>query len=265
MANTLLLNYGDADAVGELAEQQEDIAAVILDPAMHAGGLWGSDRAYLQSVREITARRGIVLIFDEVITGLRLALGGAQSFYGVTPDLAIYGKALAAGERLAAVAGTEEVMRVVDPSAPADAPRMFQSGTANDGAGAIAASIGAMRAYRRLAAEGQYERLFALGDRLAQGIRQAFQARGLSCHVNQLGPLLQLFLLREEPTFENLIHADEEALSLFFLALLNEGVILTLPTSGHIYLSFAHGADDIEEIIDKANLVLDKYDFRPLA
>ena len=265
VAGTLLLDYGDAQALRRLSEERDDIAAVILDPAMHAGGLWGSSKAYLQALRELTERCGIVLIFDEVITGLRLDLGGAQSFYGVTPDLAVFGKALAAGERLAAIAGREDVMRVVDPTAPADAPRMFQSGTANDGAGAIAAATAAMRTYQRLAADGQYQRLHAIGGRLADGLRQAFRGHGVPCHVNQLGPMLQLFLSGKAPTFANLIDADTEALALFFLALINEGVILTLPTSGHIYLSFAHSAEDIEEIIDKANLVLDKYDFRPSA
>lgn len=265
VAATLLLNYGDADALQALAEAQDDIAAVILDPAMHAGGLWGSSHAYLQSVREVTAKHGIVLIFDEVITGLRLALGGAQSFYGVTPELATFGKALAAGERLAAVAGREELMRVIDPTAPDDASRMFQSGTANDGAGAVAATIGAMNAYRQLDAAGQYERLHDISSRLAEGLRQAFRGHGVPCHVNQLGPMLQLFLSDAAPTFANLIDSDTEALALFFLALINEGVILTLPNSGHIYLSFAHSAEDIEEIIDKANLVLNKYDFRPSA
>ncbi len=231
---------------------------------MHAGGLWGSSREYLQSLREITSQNGIVLIFDEVITGMRLALGGAQSFYGVTPDLATLGKAVAAGERLAAVVGREEIMQVVDPNAPAGVAKVFQSGTANDGTAAIAASIGAIHTYRDLDADNQYNHLFEIGERLARGIRRAFQTRGIPCHVNQIGPLLQLFLSDKKPTFENFVNLDLEVLSLFFLALINEGVILTLPTSNHIYLSFVHTVDEIEEIIEKANLVLDKYDFSSL-
>ena len=262
--NTLLVNYSDIDAITSVIKQNDDIAAVILDPAMHAGGLWGSSKEYLQSVREMTAQNGIVLIFDEVITGMRLALGGAQSFYGVTPDLATLGKAVAAGERLSAVAGREEIMQVVDPNAPAGVAKVFQSGTANDGTAAIAASIGAINTYRDLDADNQYNHLFEIGERLARGIRLAFQARGIPCHVNQIGPLLQLFLTDKKPTFENFVNLDLEVLSLFFLALINEGVILTLPTSNHIYLSFVHTEDDIEEIIEKANLVLDKYDFSSL-
>ena len=263
-SNTLLTGYGAIDALAKLIRTHGDIAAVILDPAMHAGGLWGSKRDFLQALRELTSKHNIVLIFDEVITGFRLAPGGAQAYYGVTPDLATLGKALAAGEKLAALAGKEEIMRVVDPLAAAGTPRVFQSGTANDGTAAIAAAMGAINAYRDLNAGNQYQHLFDTGGRLAQGIRQAFQTRNIPCHVNQLGPMLQIFLCAEEPTFENYIGLDPAVLSLFFLALINEGVILTLPTSGHIYLSFAHTHEDIEEIIEKVNLVLDKYDFSSL-
>ena len=155
-------------------------------------------------------------------------------------------------------------MRVVDPLAEEGTPRVFQSGTANDGTTAIAASIGAINAYRDLDANNQYEHLFEIGERLAGGIRQAFRTRDIPCHVNQLGPMLQIFLSAEEPAFENYIGLDPQILSLFFLALINEGVILTLPTSGHVYLSFAHTHEDIDEIIGKVNLVLDKYDFSSL-
>ena len=263
-SNTLLAGYGDIEAFATLMENHDDIAAVILDPAMHAGGLWGSSSDYLQSVRDLTEQQGVVLIFDEVITGFRLAPGGAQSYYAVTPDLATLGKAIAAGEKLAAVAGREQIMRVVDSPAATGAPRVFQSGTANDGTTAIAASIGAIDTYRDLDTNGRYRHLFDKAERLAQGIRQAFQARTVPCHVNQLGPMLQVFLSAEEPTFENYIGLDPQLLSLFFLALINEGVILTLPGSGHIYLSFAHTHEDIEEIIEKVNLVLDRYDFSSL-
>ena len=263
-ANTIHARYGDFAALEKTIDEYLDIAAVMLDPAMHAGGLWGSSTDYLQAVREVTARRNIVLIFDEVITGFRLAPGGGQAYYGVTPDLATLGKALGAGEKLAAVAGKEEIMRVVDPLAPTNTPRVFQSGTGNDGTAAIAAAIGAITTYRSLDNEDRYRELFETGETLAQGIRAAFSSRGIPCHVNQLGPMLQIFLSDEEPGFERFATLDMEALPLFFLALINEGVILTLPTSNHIYLSFSHTTDDIRFIIEKVNLVLDKYDFLSL-
>ncbi len=264
IGSTLLARYGDVDAFATLMEKHDDIAAVILDPAMHAGGLWGSSSEYLQTVRELTEKLGVVLIFDEVITGFRLALGGAQAYYRVTPDLTTLGKALAAGEKLAAVAGNENIMRVVDPQAGSDTPRVFQSGTGNDGTAGITGAIGAISTYQQLHKMGEYKHLFTIGEALADGLRQAFLSREIPCHVNQLGPMLQLFLSAEEPGFERFSLLDTKALSFFFLALINEGVILTLPTSGHIYLSFVHTREDIDIIIDRANRVLNKYDFKSL-
>ncbi|NKB39067.1 MAG: aminotransferase class III-fold pyridoxal phosphate-dependent enzyme [Gammaproteobacteria bacterium] len=263
-SNTLLSPYGDIEELLQIINTNDDVAAIILDPAMHAGGLWGSTSDYLQTVRELTSKNNIVLIFDEVITGFRLSLGGGQSHFGVTPDLTTLGKALGAGEKLAAVAGKEEIMRVVDPHALADTPRVFQSGTGNDGTAAIAAGIGAINTYKALDAEGAYQHLHEIGKQLAGGIHAAFASRGIPCHVNQLGPMLQMFLSDEDASFERYASLDLEVLSLFFLALINEGVILTLPTSNHIYLSFYHSVEDINIVIAKVNVVLDKYDFKSI-
>ena len=264
ISNTILLQYGNVMELEQVIDSQQDIAAIILDPAMHAGGLWGSNKDYLAFLREITTKNNIVLIFDEVITGFRLSLGGGQSYYGVTPDLTTLGKALGAGEKLAAVVGKEAIMRVVDPLAAVETPKVFQSGTGNDGTAAIAAAIGAIKTYQELDNKGSYQHLNDIGELLARGIRESFSSRNIPCHVNQLGPMLQLFLSREEASFERFAELDMEVLSLFFLALINEGVILTLPTSNHIYLSFLHTTTDIDVIVEKVNVVLDKYDFQSL-
>lgn len=122
-------------------------------------GLWGATSEYLRSVRELTARKNVVLIFDEVITGFRLGLGGAQGMHGVTPDLTTLGKALSCGEKLGAVAGSSRIMSVTDPLAPAGTPRVFQSGTGNDGTLALACAAAAIAQYRKLDAAGEYARL----------------------------------------------------------------------------------------------------------
>jgi|GEM_PF-588254 glutamate-1-semialdehyde 2,1-aminomutase len=263
-ANTVLVRYGDMDSLASVLGDHDDVAAVILDPAMHSGGLWGSSSAYLREVRELTARRGVVLIFDEVITGFRLGAGGAQALHGVTPDLATFAKALGAGEKLAAVAGRESLLRCLDPHRPAGTPVVFQSGTGNDGTAALAAGHAAVSAYRELEQDGGYVRLNGLGERLAQGLRQAFAARGVPFHANQLGPMLQLFFSGETPGFERFARLPVGPLQLFYLALINEGVLLSLPTSNHIYLSFAHTNADIETVLAKVGTVLDRYDFREI-
>jgi len=262
VSQSALVPYGDLPALDAVLAAG-DVAAVILDPAMHSGGLWGSTPEYLRGVRELATRHGALLIFDEVITGFRLALGGAQGLHGVTPDLATFAKALGAGEKLAAVVGSEEVMRCLDPRAPGGAT-VFQSGTGNDGTVALAAALAAVTEYRRLDGQGGYAQLDALAARLATGLRAAFARRSVPCHVNQLGPMLQIFMSGAKPGFVAFSSLDTGPVALFYLALINEGVLLSLPTSNHIYLSFAHTAADIDEIVAKAGVVLDRYDFGAL-
>ncbi len=260
-ANIRLLRHGDIAALEETLERHDDVAVVMLDPAMHSGGLWGSSREYLTAVRETTARRGVLLMFDEVITGFRLAPGGGQQYYGVTPDIATFAKAIGAGEKLAAVAGREAVMRVLDPERPAGTPFVFQSGTGNDGTSALAAGLAAIGLYEDLHKAGEYALLAVRAQRLADGLRAAFAARGVPFHANQIGPMLQLFLSNAAPGFEAFAHLPAEPLQLFYLALINQGVLLSLPTSNHIYLSFAHTDVDIDTVLAATARVLDNHDF----
>ncbi|MFT6288119.1 MAG: glutamate-1-semialdehyde 2,1-aminomutase [Halieaceae bacterium] len=261
IADTVVLAYNDINAVEKTLAENADIAAVILDPAMHAGGLWGSQKEFLQALREATNKHGVLLIFDEVITGFRMAPGGAQAHFGVTPDLTTLAKALAAGEKLSVVCGREDVMQVVDPTADASVPRVFQSGTVNDGTVALAAAIAALKTYKSMDQQGQYQRLADLGTRLSTGIKAAFLQRGIGCHINQIGSMLQIFVSEEPPSFENYHALDMTVLSLFFQSLINEGVFLTVPSSDHIYLSFAHTAADIELILGKVDTVFNRYGF----
>jgi glutamate-1-semialdehyde 2,1-aminomutase len=262
-AATALLRYGDAAAL-EQTLAGGDVAAVLLDPAMHSGGLWGSTSEFLAAARELTRTHGTVLIFDEVITGFRLGLGGAQAHYNVTPDLGTYAKALGAGEKLAAVAGRADILLGLDPDRPAGARAVFQSGTGNDGTTGLAAGLAAVTAYRQLDRDGGYEALFARSRALADGLRAAFARHRVPGHVNQLGPMLQLFLTEAPATFEACAGIPTWPVALFYLALINEGILLSLPTSNHIYVSFAHTDDDIAEILAKADAILDRYDFGAL-
>lgn len=263
-ASTHLVRYGDIAALEAVLERHSDVAAVMLDPAMHSGGLWASSTNYLAEVRELTRARGVVLIFDEVITGFRLAPGGAQATYGVTPDLATFAKALGAGEKVGAVAGSEAIMRALDPNRPTSVRAVFQSGTANDGSAGLAAAAAAIGVYEREHRTGGYDRLHARGRRLAEGLRAAFRSAGVPAHVNQLGPMLQLFFTDREATFETCAAAASWPLALFYLDMINEGVLLSLPTSNHIYLSFAHDDDDIGRALAAAERVLARHDFAAL-
>lgn len=263
---TIAIPYLDLRRLDALMQEQgHDIAAVILDPAMHAGGLWGSSSEELRTLKSLCVAHDVLLIFDEVITGFRLAPGGAQQFYGVTPDMATMAKALAAGEKLSAVMGREEIFSVVDPEAAAGTPRVFQSGTVNDGSAALAACKAALGVYRELGVGGAYEQLHQLSQKLRDGLKRAFKAHGIDSQINQLGSMLQIYIGTDTVDFASAGALAYEPVELFYLAMINEGVLLSLPTSNHIYLSFAHTEEDIEAIINAAHRVLDRHDFLSIA
>lgn len=261
-AETLTIPINDIQALHQaIAENKGAIAAAVLDPAMHAGGLWGVDSSFLEALRRVTRDEGIVLILDEVITGFRLAPGGAQELYGITPDLATFAKALGAGERLAAVAGSAEIMQVVDPVAGDASRRVFQSGTGNDTTAGLLAATAAMQAYRNLGLDGEYSRLNRVAENLAYGLIAVFAEFDLPLRVNQRASMLQLFLTKQDPDFRKFYDLDQTLIDAFYLAMMTEGVVLSLPTSNHIYLSFAHGDTEVAAIVDAARSVLGRYDF----
>lgn len=259
--NTLTLPCGDVDALDDLLSSRDDIAAIIIDPAMHGSGLWGVSRSFLETLRERTRDAGIVLIFDEVITGFRMGVGGAQAYHGITPDLTTLAKALSGGERLAAVVGSAEVMEVTDPTSGRDVPRVFQSGTGNDGTFALAAALGAIGEYERLERAGEYQALWDRVAGLEAAIRATFGDHGIPVHVNRLCSMLQLFITDRAPQYESYVSLNNKLLDLLHLALINEGVILSLPTSNHSYFSFMHDQASFDEISTALKAVLEKYPF----
>lgn len=263
-AQTITARYGDIDDLERILGTSNDIAAVILDPAMHAGGLWGSTSQYLAAVRDLTMKHDVLLIFDEVITGFRLALGGAQSYYGINPDLATFAKALAAGEKLAAVAGRVEVMDAINPRSRSAGDRAFQSGTGNDVTIPLLSARAALKLYGELDRNGAYADVALRSRRLASGLENSLRARGIPAVIHQLGPLLDLRLTDQCSAFEVPSEADVPWVEAVVLALATTGVLLGLPTSGHAYLSFAHTDDDIEYTLSAAESVLDAYDFGAL-
>lgn len=260
-SDVLILPFNDSAAFLELVDARDDIAAVLLDPAMHSGGLWGADPQFLQTVRDKTLEKQIVLIFDEVITGFRLGLKGAQGYFGVTPDMATFAKALAAGEKLGAVVGRSDILAVTDPLAAAGTPRAFQSGTGNDGTAALAAAVAAMQEYHRLDKQGEYEKLAQKSSLLEQRLQGAFKGHSIPLHVNRLGSMMQLFVSDEQAEFSRYAQLPTDLVELFYLALITRGVMLSLPTSNHIYMSFAHSSKDFSDVASAAEDVLSAFPF----
>ncbi len=259
VSQILMAPFGDHGALQGLLKGG-DIAAVLVDPSMHHGGLWAGRAEDYRTIQRAAADAGALLIFDEVISGFRLAPGGAQEYYGVVPDLAVFGKAFGVGEKIAAVVGRADVMAVADPSGRGTGPFAFQSGTGNDSTRALTAASAAMSSYQQLGSTGAYRVLDDLAVQLGEGLRDAFADHDIACHFNQLGPMVRLFLTDGPVDYEHCSRLDRGPVNLFHLALITEGV-LTIPGSNDFFLSFAHTASDVADIVAAARRVLARYDF----
>jgi glutamate-1-semialdehyde 2,1-aminomutase len=263
LVNTVLVKFNDINAIRRKLDEDNDIAAVFADPQLSRGS-WTPSPGYLQELRKLTQEHGVLLVFDEIQTGFRLALGGAQEYFGVVPDLAFFAKGIAGGEKIAVLCGKEDVMGTISGAkgiAGSTAAVVTQSGTFNDGTGALAACIAGIKAFKKLKAEGAYESIFQLGSKLKAGIEQAFHDRGLPCHVNNLGPTTHVFITDLEPDFDAYCALDRTVLILFHLSLINEGLLFTNPQNGVSILSFAHTEEDIQRMIDGTGSALDNYRF----
>ena len=248
-ASELLLIARWNDAAGLealLARHGDEVAAVIMEPVAANGGLIPPADGYLERARELTEASGSLLIFDEVVTGFRLARGGAQERFGVTPDLATYGKAIAAGMPLSAVAGRAEVMEVVANG------RVPHVGTFNGAPPAAAAAAAALDVYRERSPE-LYERLDAVAAALGDGLADAALDAGVPLRLHRVGPLLQTFILdpaTEVSEYAHTLAADSARFARFAELMLDRGVNV-LPR-GWWFISAAHSDEDVAGTVEAA-------------
>jgi len=246
-AETIVLPYNDTAAVDAAFEAHGGaIAAVIVEPVAANMGLVPPTPGYLQHLRAATERAGALLIFDEVITGFRLAPGGAQMYYGVLPDLTCLGKVIGGGLPVGAYGGRADVMAMVAPSGP-----VYQAGTLSGNPLAMAAGIVTLRI---LANEGVYRGLDTMGHALAEGLREA--AREAECEgvtVAQLGSMITVFFAGEAPSdYATAKRADTARFARFFNAMLDAGVWLPPSQFEVMFVSLAHQQRDFEQTLEAA-------------
>ena len=246
-ANTELITMLPFNNVGTLEKRlranADGLAAVIMEPINFDSGGIRPTPEFLKAIRELTAELGIVLIFDEVLSGFRLRAGGALADTGVIPDMTVLGKAVGGGMPISAFMGTREIMETCTPVGPA-----LHSGTYN----APLVLVNAMRAFlNEVCKPGFYEHLNALGDRLYAGMREILARRGIAAWVQGVGCRFGLlFGLEEEPrNYRDLAVQDLDTMAQFHLACLKRGVYLHHVSPHHGYSS-AHTMADIEETLD---------------
>ena len=244
--DTAVLPYNDLAAVRELFEREgEAFAAIILEPVAGNMGCVPPAAGYLEGLREITAEYGTPLIFDEVMTGFRLARGGAQERFGVTPDLTCLGKIIGGGLPVGAYGGRHEIMELVAPSGP-----VYQAGTLSGNPLAMAAGLATLRAADE---PGFYERLERLGERWRQGMREAASAGDIPFTINQVGSMVSLYFTGGPVTdFVTAAASDTEAFKDFFWHMVSRGIYLAPSQYEAGFISSAHSEDDLQKSFEAA-------------
>ena len=240
--NTLVAEYNNRESVRELFEANPDsIAAIIVEPVAANMGVVLPQDGFLAFLREITNEYGALLIFDEVITGFRLALGGAQQYFHVTPDLSTFGKIIGGGMPVGAYGGREDIMRMVSPDGP-----VYQAGTLSGNPIATAAGLATLRILKE--DTGIYDRLEARAKKLADVVREA---AGNRVSVNQIGSLMSIFFTGDAVTdYESATHSDTKQYADYFGYLLERGIYVAPSQFEAMFLSDAHSKEDLERTID---------------
>ena len=248
--HTIVLPYNDVEAVkAAFAANRTQIAGIILEPVPGNAGLYLPKPNYLQSLRELTREEGALLILDEVMTGFRLAKGGAQERFGITPDLTCFGKVIGGGLPVGAFGGRAEIMDCLAPVGP-----VYQAGTLSGNPVAMAAGIAAQE---ELAASNAYARLEQLGTALANEMREAAKAAGVPVQFNQLGSMFcGYFTSQPVHNLADAMTSDRERFKKYFHGMLAEGIYLAPSQFEAGFLSTAHTESDIEKTVKAAAKVM---------
>jgi glutamate-1-semialdehyde 2,1-aminomutase len=250
VADTLLAPYNDLAALDAiLGQHARDLAAIIVEPVAGNMGCVPPAAGFLEGLRERCASAGALLIFDEVITGFRLGLGGAQALYGITPDLTCLGKIIGGGLPVGAYGGSARIMDAVAPSGP-----VYQAGTLSGNPLAMAAGVATIDVLER---EKPYARLESLAGRLAAGLREAAARHQVTLTVNQVGSMVTPFFapgpVRD---FVSAKLADTSRFALFFHALLRRGISWPPAQLEAGFVSAAHDDQDIDRALAAADEAL---------
>jgi len=247
---TLTLPYNDLAAAQALfVEQGSDIAGLIIEPVAGNMNCIPPREGYLQALRELCTRHGALLIFDEVMTGFRVALGGAQAHYGVTPDLSTFGKIIGGGMPVGAYGGRRELMERIAPAGP-----IYQAGTLSGNPVAMAAGLAMLELIQ---APGFYETLAARTRLLTDGLQAVADGEGVPFSTNRVGGMFGLFFTHEKvSSYTQATAADTAMFNRFFQGMLEHGVFLAPSAFEAGFLSSAHSDDDIAATLDAARVAM---------
>jgi glutamate-1-semialdehyde 2,1-aminomutase len=244
--HTIVLPYNDVAAVQAcFAANPDAVAGIIVEPVPGNAGLYLPRPGYLEFLRDITRANGALLIFDEVMTGFRLAPGGAQERFHITPDLSTFGKVIGGGLPVGAFGGRAEIMDLLAPLGP-----VYQAGTLSGNPIAMAAGLANLAELQSPAA---YDQLEALGGQLAAGLRAAAKSAGVAVQINACGSMFCSYFT-EAPVWNlaDALNSDRDRFRKFFHGMLDEGIYLAPSQFESGFISTAHTAADIEQTLRAA-------------
>ena len=250
--HTLVLPYNDVTAIEEVFQNQGDqIAAVIIEPIAGNMNLIKPSTEFLSAIRNLTSKHGSVLIYDEVMTGFRVALGGAQSLQGITPDLTCLGKVMGGGMPMAAFGGKKEIMSKLAPLG-----NVYQAGTLSGNPVAVASGLKTLEIVSR---PGFYECLTGQTEKLMAGLKQAADEAHIPFAVDSVGGMFGFYFTSKVPSsFEAVTKMDIEAFKKFFHAMLDQGVYLAPSAYEAGFTSIAHDNEVLDAIVSAAKISFQK-------
>ncbi len=249
IAKTVVIaKWNDTSALEKVVKRNEaDLAAIIMEPVLGSSGVILPDEDYLKSVREMADTNDVLLIFDEVLTGFRLAPGGAQEFYGVKPDLSCFAKALGGGAPIAAVTGRKDVMGMIGPG------RIGYGGTYNGNSMSLAAANATLRELTRNEDEA-FRHMHIIGARIMEGLGELMERYDHEGIVQGLGPMFQVFFTKERRItgYRQTLNVDTERFRTFRNLMLQRGVYFHPDGMERIMISAAHDELDVERVLAAA-------------
>lgn len=242
---TLVALYNDKDSVRELFENNKDqIAALIVEPVAANMGVVIPDDDFLPFLREITEENGTILIFDEVITGFRLGVGGAQEWFGIKPDLSTFGKIVGGGMPMAIYGGRRDIMKNISPTG-----KVYQAGTLSGNPIATTAGIKTLEILRDH--PELYTKIEANTKKLAEAYKVRAEKQGIAIHVNQIGSLMSAFFTGENvKDYAGATSSDTKAYADYFNYMLENGIYVAPSQFETMFISAAHSDEDIQRTID---------------
>lgn len=246
-AHTLTLDYNNTQMLKDtFASIGDEIACVILEPVVGNMNLIVPHQEFLQALRDLCTQHGTVLIFDEVMTGFRVALGGAQALYGITPDMTTLGKVIGGGLPVGAFGGRKDIMSVLAPLGP-----VYQAGTLSGNPVAVTAGLTTLKLIQ---APGFYDKLTAQTSKLMAGMKQAAQQAGVRFSAQSVGGMFGLYFSTSNPTsYAEMMLADKNAFNKFFHSMLDSGIYLGPSAFEAGFVSAAHTDADIEQTVQAAS------------